>query len=68
MTEARAKTNAMDAKGERKGRNGRPKLLTSQVELGDLQVAVVPGSPRNFKVTQPGDLELAEFYLAAGAK
>ena len=27
-------------------------------------VAVVPGSPRNFKITQPGDLELAEFYLA----
>lgn len=27
-------------------------------------VAVVPGSPANFKITQPGDLELAEFYLA----
>jgi 2-C-methyl-D-erythritol 4-phosphate cytidylyltransferase len=27
-------------------------------------VAVVAGSPRNFKITQPGDLELAEFYLA----
>jgi 2-C-methyl-D-erythritol 4-phosphate cytidylyltransferase len=26
-------------------------------------VAVVPGSPKNFKITQPGDLELAEFYL-----
>lgn len=29
-------------------------------------VAVVPGSPRNFKITQPGDLELAEFYLNTG--
>ncbi|MDQ2926505.1 MAG: 2-C-methyl-D-erythritol 4-phosphate cytidylyltransferase, partial [Acidobacteriota bacterium] len=27
-------------------------------------VYVVPGSSRNFKVTQPGDLEIAEFYLA----
>jgi len=23
----------------------------------------VPGSPSNLKITQPGDLELAEFYL-----
>jgi len=40
----------------------------SLLERAGIQVAVVPGSPRNFKVTQPGDLELAEFYLAAGAK
>jgi 2-C-methyl-D-erythritol 4-phosphate cytidylyltransferase len=25
---------------------------------------VVAGSARNFKITQPGDIELAEFYLA----
>jgi 2-C-methyl-D-erythritol 4-phosphate cytidylyltransferase len=24
---------------------------------------VVSGSARNFKITQPGDIELAEFYL-----
>jgi 2-C-methyl-D-erythritol 4-phosphate cytidylyltransferase len=40
----------------------------SLLERAGFQVAVVPGSPRNFKVTQPGDLELAEFYLKAGAK
>jgi 2-C-methyl-D-erythritol 4-phosphate cytidylyltransferase len=43
----------------------------SLLERAGIQVAVVPGSPRNFKVTQPGDLELAEFYLACvpvGAK
>jgi 2-C-methyl-D-erythritol 4-phosphate cytidylyltransferase len=28
------------------------------------EVAVVMGSPRNFKITTPGDLELAEFYLS----
>ncbi len=39
----------------------------SILERAGIQVAVVPGSPRNFKITQPGDLELAEFYLA-GAK
>jgi len=27
-------------------------------------VHVVLGSERNFKITRPGDLELAEFYLA----
>jgi 2-C-methyl-D-erythritol 4-phosphate cytidylyltransferase len=35
----------------------------SLLERAGIEVAVVPGSPRNFKVTQPGDLELAEFYL-----
>jgi len=35
----------------------------SLVERAGGQVAVVLGSPANFKITQPGDLELAEFYL-----
>jgi 2-C-methyl-D-erythritol 4-phosphate cytidylyltransferase len=35
----------------------------SLVERLGEEVAVVPGSPRNFKITQPGDLALAEFYL-----
>ncbi len=35
----------------------------SVVERAGLQVAVVPGSQVNLKITQPGDLELAEFYL-----
>ena len=35
----------------------------SLLERAGIPVAVVPGSPSNFKVTQPGDLELAEFYL-----
>ncbi len=35
----------------------------SLLERAGLTVAVVPGSPANFKITQPGDLELAEFYL-----
>ena len=37
----------------------------SLLERAGIEVAVVPGSARNFKITQPGDLELAEFYLAA---
>jgi 2-C-methyl-D-erythritol 4-phosphate cytidylyltransferase len=36
----------------------------SLLERAGFVVAVVPGSPRNFKITQPGDIELAEFYLA----
>jgi 2-C-methyl-D-erythritol 4-phosphate cytidylyltransferase len=36
----------------------------SLVERAGIDVAVVPGSPANMKVTQPGDLELAEFYLS----
>ena len=35
----------------------------SLLERAGIPVAVVPGSARNFKITQPGDLELAEFYL-----
>lgn len=35
----------------------------SLLERSGVVVAVVPGSPRNFKITQPGDIELAEFYL-----
>jgi 2-C-methyl-D-erythritol 4-phosphate cytidylyltransferase len=37
---------------------------SSLLERAGIPVFVVPGSPRNFKVTQPGDLEIAEFYLA----
>ena len=33
------------------------------VERAGHPVAVVPGSQVNLKITQPGDLELAEFYL-----
>lgn len=36
----------------------------SLVERLGVEVAVVLGSPKNFKITQPGDLELAEFYMA----
>ncbi len=36
----------------------------SVVERAGSQVFVVPGSASNLKITQPGDLELAEFYLA----
>ena len=35
----------------------------SVVERAGHSVAVVPGSQVNLKITQPGDLELAEFYL-----
>jgi 2-C-methyl-D-erythritol 4-phosphate cytidylyltransferase len=35
----------------------------SLVERSGHQVAVVMGSPRNIKITAPGDMELAEFYL-----
>jgi 2-C-methyl-D-erythritol 4-phosphate cytidylyltransferase len=35
----------------------------SLLERAGIEVAVVPGSPKNFKITQPGDIELAEFYL-----
>jgi 2-C-methyl-D-erythritol 4-phosphate cytidylyltransferase len=34
----------------------------SLVERSGHEVAVVMGSPRNIKITTPGDLELAEFY------
>jgi 2-C-methyl-D-erythritol 4-phosphate cytidylyltransferase len=37
----------------------------SLLERSGVVVAVVAGSPKNFKITQPGDLQLAEFYLAA---
>ncbi len=36
----------------------------SLLERANIPVFVVPGNPRNFKVTQPGDLRIAEFYLA----
>lgn len=35
----------------------------SLVERAGAPVAVVPGSQVNLKITQPGDIELAEFYL-----
>ena len=38
---------------------------SSLLERAGIEVFVVAGSARNFKITQPGDLELAEFYLAA---
>ncbi|RZU42887.1 2-C-methyl-D-erythritol 4-phosphate cytidylyltransferase [Edaphobacter modestus] len=41
----------------------------SLLERAGIEVAVVPGSAKNFKITQPGDIELAEFYLQqAGAR
>ena len=36
----------------------------SLLERAGIPVHVVPGSVRNLKVTQPGDLDIAEFYLA----
>ncbi len=36
----------------------------SIVERAGADVVVVPGSPANLKITQPGDLALAEFYFA----
>ena len=35
----------------------------SLLERAGVSVAVVVGSPANLKITQPGDLALAEFYL-----
>jgi 2-C-methyl-D-erythritol 4-phosphate cytidylyltransferase len=40
----------------------------SLVERAGFEVAVVPGSPANMKITQPGDLELAEFFLARAGR
>lgn len=40
----------------------------SLLERVGITVAVVQGSPSNLKITQPGDLELAEFYLQARTK
>lgn len=37
----------------------------SLLERAGIDVAVVAGSPHNFKITQPGDLELAAFYLGS---
>jgi 2-C-methyl-D-erythritol 4-phosphate cytidylyltransferase len=38
----------------------------SLLERAGIVVSVVQGSARNFKITQPGDIELAEFYLSGG--
>jgi 2-C-methyl-D-erythritol 4-phosphate cytidylyltransferase len=35
----------------------------SMAERAGHEVAVVMGSPKNIKITTPGDMELAEFYL-----
>jgi 2-C-methyl-D-erythritol 4-phosphate cytidylyltransferase len=40
----------------------------SVVERAGLPVAVVPGTQVNLKITQPGDLALAEFYLRQRAR
>jgi len=40
----------------------------SLAERAGHEVAVVMGSPRNLKITSPGDMELAEFYLTANAE
>jgi 2-C-methyl-D-erythritol 4-phosphate cytidylyltransferase len=37
---------------------------SSLLERANIPVVVVQGSHRNFKVTQPGDIDIAEFYLA----
>jgi len=39
----------------------------SLLERAGIEVAVVAGSARNFKITQQGDIELAEFYLGHAA-
>jgi 2-C-methyl-D-erythritol 4-phosphate cytidylyltransferase len=36
----------------------------SLLERAGIEVFVVQGSKKNFKITQPGDIELAEFYLS----
>jgi 2-C-methyl-D-erythritol 4-phosphate cytidylyltransferase len=41
---------------------------SSIVERAGLQVAVVPGTIENLKITQQGDLDLAEFFLAQREK
>jgi 2-C-methyl-D-erythritol 4-phosphate cytidylyltransferase len=38
----------------------------SLLERAGIVVSVVQGSPKNFKITQPGDIELAEYYLSGG--
>jgi 2-C-methyl-D-erythritol 4-phosphate cytidylyltransferase len=40
----------------------------SLMERAGQAVYVVPGSPVNLKITQPGDLEIAEFYLRQRAR
>jgi 2-C-methyl-D-erythritol 4-phosphate cytidylyltransferase len=40
----------------------------SLAERSGHDVAVVMGSPRNIKITNPGDMELAEFYLKRSAE
>jgi 2-C-methyl-D-erythritol 4-phosphate cytidylyltransferase len=40
----------------------------SLLERAGISVVVVQGSAKNFKITQPGDIELAEFYLHQAAE
>ena len=40
----------------------------SVLERAGVEVWVVQGSAKNFKITQPGDLELAEFYVSQQAR
>ena len=40
----------------------------SMIERSGQLVAVVMGSPRNFKITTPADMELAEFYLPSKSR
>lgn len=40
----------------------------SLAERAGHEVAVVMGSPKNIKITSPGDMELAEFYLKNGER
>lgn len=49
------------AEAESDGFNGTDEA--SLLERARIEVHLVQGSARNFKITQPGDLQLAEFYL-----
>ena len=37
--------------------------LVERLERSGHEVVVVMGSPRNIKITTPGDMELAEFFV-----
>jgi 2-C-methyl-D-erythritol 4-phosphate cytidylyltransferase len=51
-------------------RNGDHATMTdesSAVEMAGYQPKLVPGHRDNIKITEPGDVELAQFYLESGA-
>jgi 2-C-methyl-D-erythritol 4-phosphate cytidylyltransferase/2-C-methyl-D-erythritol 2,4-cyclodiphosphate synthase len=53
-----------------RGAQGRGATVTdegSALEDAGRKIALVPGSPGNFKITTPGDLAMAEALLGAGA-